>query len=72
VTLKHGVFGRVPSLDGGSRSDAVRVASVTLQIVHDRIMRFNALGPEGLIIGKALGQQSRLNDSQREQLWPKL
>lgn len=28
--------------DGGSRSDAARVGSVTLQIVRDWVMRFNA------------------------------
>lgn len=51
--------------DGGSRSDAARLGNVTLQIVRDWVMRFNERGPEGLVNGKALGQQSRLNDSQR-------
>lgn len=54
--------------DGGSRSDAARVGSVTLQIVRDWVMRFNAHGPEGLINGKAPGPQSRLNDGQRAAL----
>lgn len=54
--------------DGGSRSDAARLGSVTLQIVRDWVMRFNAHGPEGLINGKAPGPQSRLNDPQRAAL----
>jgi transposase len=51
--------------DGGSRSDAARLGNVTLQIVRDWVMRFNERGPQGLINGKAPGQQSRLNDQQR-------
>lgn len=30
--------------DGGSRSDAVRVGDVGLQIIRDRVLRFNAEG----------------------------
>ena len=51
--------------DGGSRSDVARLGNVTLQIVRDWVMRFNERGPQGLINGKAPGQQSRLNDQQR-------
>ncbi|MGN7883687.1 helix-turn-helix domain-containing protein [Ensifer sp. 22460] len=54
--------------DGGSRSDAARLGNVTLQIVRDWVMRFNERGPQGLINGKAPGQQSRLNDQQRAAL----
>lgn len=54
--------------DGGSRSDAARLGSVTLQIVRDRVMSFNVHGPEGLINGKAPGPPSRLNDHQRAAL----
>ncbi|MBY3027467.1 helix-turn-helix domain-containing protein [Rhizobium leguminosarum] len=39
--------------DGGSRSDAARLGNVTLQIVRDWVLRFNAHGPDGLIDGKA-------------------
>ncbi len=39
--------------EGGSRSDAARLGNVTLQIVRDWVLRFNADGPEGLIDGKA-------------------
>ncbi|MCG5486775.1 MAG: helix-turn-helix domain-containing protein [Sinorhizobium meliloti] len=44
------------------------MGSVTLQTVHDWVMRFNAHGPGGLINGKAPGPQSRLNDPQRAAL----
>lgn len=54
--------------DGGSRSDAARIGGVSLQIVRDWVVRFNARGPDGLIDGKAPGNQSKLNDAQREAL----
>ncbi len=54
--------------DGGSRTDAARLGSVTLQIVRDWVMRFNARGPDGLINGKAPGQRPRLNDHHRAAL----
>lgn len=48
--------------DGGSRSDAARLGNVTLQIIRDWVMRFNERGPQGLIDGKAPGQQSSYLD----------
>ncbi|CDZ68297.1 Transposase of ISAli2, IS630 family. ORFA [Neorhizobium galegae bv. orientalis] len=54
--------------EGGSRSDAARLGSVTVQIVRDWVERFNARGPDGLINGKAPGGQSKLNDAQRQVL----
>ena len=51
--------------DGGSRTQAGALGSVTLQIVRDWVMRFNADGPAGLIDRKAPGQPSRLNDEHR-------
>jgi transposase len=54
--------------DGGSRSDAARLGNVTLQIVRDWVLRFNANGPAGLVDGKAPGPRSRLNDAQRAAL----
>jgi transposase len=51
--------------DGGSRADAARLGSVTVQIVRDWVVRFNARGADGLINGKAPGKPSRLNDDQR-------
>ena len=41
--------------DGGARSDAARIGGVTLQIVRDWVLRFNARGPSGLLTGKATG-----------------
>lgn len=55
-------------LDGGSRSDAAKVAGVTLQIVRDWVLRFNEGGPDGLATRKAPGRASILNDEQRARL----
>ncbi len=54
--------------DGGSRTRAAQVGGVGLQIVRDRVVRFNALGPDGLLDGKAPGARSRLDDAQRRAL----
>src|SRR5215210_5154117 len=54
--------------DGGSRTDAARIGGVTLQIVRDWVLRFNALGPDGLLDRKAPGPASRLDDDQRRAL----
>lgn len=54
--------------DGGSRSEAARIGGVTLQIVRDWVIRFNARGPDGLLDGKAPGKPSILNDAQRRAL----
>lgn len=55
-------------LDSGSRSEASKVADVTLQIVRDRILRFNQLGPDGLVTRKAPGRASIMNDAKRARL----
>jgi transposase len=55
-------------LDGGSRSEAARVAGVTLQIVRDWVLRFNEGGPDGLATRRAPGRASILNDEQRARL----
>lgn len=55
-------------LDGGSRGEAAKVAGVTLQIVRDWVLRFNAGGPDGLATRKAPGRASILNDEQRARL----
>ena len=55
-------------LDGGSRSEAARMAGVTLQIVRDWVLRFNEGVPEGLATRKAPGKASILNDEQRARL----
>ncbi|WP_262503632.1 IS630 family transposase [Sphingobium xenophagum] len=55
-------------LDGGSRSEAAKIAGVTLQIVRDWVLRFNEGGPEGLATRKSPGRVSILNDDQRARL----
>ena len=54
--------------DGGSRADAARLGSVTVQIVRDWVVRFNDRGADGLINGTAPGKASLLNDDQRAAL----
>jgi len=54
--------------DGGNRTQAAEVGGVTLQVVRDWVLRFNAQGPEGLIDRKAPGQRSRLNEAHRAAL----
>jgi transposase len=54
--------------EGGSRTEAAEVGGVTLQVVRDWVLRFNAHGPEGLIDRKAPGQRSLLNDEHRAAL----
>lgn len=54
--------------DGATRTDAARIGGVTLQIVRDWVMKFNAAGPDGLVDRKAPGQPSRLNDTHRAAL----
>ena len=51
--------------DGATRTEAAKIGDVTLQIVRDWVLKFNALGPEGLINRKSPGQPSRLNDAHR-------
>ena len=55
--------------DGGRRSAAAELGGVTLQIVRDWVLRFNAEGPEGLIDRKAPGGTPKLNDDQRRALF---
>lgn len=54
--------------EGTTRTEAARIGGVTLQIVRDWVVRFNAQGPSGLIDGKAPGGQALLNDEQRRAL----
>lgn len=46
--------------DGATRSEAAKIDNVTVQIVRDWVVRFNADGPDGLINRKAPGQPPRL------------
>ena len=54
--------------EGASRTEAARIGGVTLQIVRDWVLKFNAQGPDGLIDGKPPGQTSRLTDAHRSAL----
>lgn len=54
--------------DGGSRSEAAHHADVSVQTVRDWVLRFNAVGPGGLIDGKSTGTPPRLNGAQRAAL----
>jgi transposase len=54
--------------DGASRTQAAEAGGVTLQVVRDWVLRFNADGPAGLIDRKPPGQPSRLNSEHRAAL----
>ena len=54
--------------EGGTRTQAAAIGSVTLQIVRDWVLKFNAQGPAGLIDCKPPGQPSRLNGMHRAAL----
>lgn len=54
--------------DGATRTEAAKMGSVTLQIVRDWVLRFNAKGPEGLVTGRAPGASPLLNAEQRTAL----
>jgi transposase len=54
--------------DGATRSEAATTGGVTLQIVRDWVVRFNAQGPDGLADRKPPGLPPRLNDAHRRAL----
>jgi hypothetical protein len=54
--------------DGGSRTEAARIGGVTLQIVRDWVVRFNAQGPAGLTDRKAPGKLPSLGPEARAAL----
>ena len=54
--------------DGVTRTEAAKIGGVTLRIVRDWVVKFNAHGPNGLIDKKAPGQASRLNGLHRAAL----
>ena len=51
--------------DGGTRSEAALLGSVTLQIVRDWVVQFNVEGPEGLCDRKSAGPTPLLTDAHR-------
>ena len=54
--------------DGATRTEAAKIGGVTLQIVRDWVLKFNARGPDGLIDRKAPGQPPRLSGAHRAAL----
>ena len=54
--------------DGASRTEAARVGAVTLQIIRDWVVRFNAMGPDGLADRKPPGSLPRLTTAHRAAL----
>ena len=54
--------------EGASRTEAAKIGGVTLQIIRDWVLKFNAHGPDGLIDRKPPGQAPRLNDAHRAAL----
>ena len=42
--------------EGATRTEAAKIGGVTLQIIRDWVMRFNAQGACGLLDGKSPGQ----------------
>jgi transposase len=51
--------------EGASRTEAARLGGVTVQIVRDWVVKFNADGPAGLIDRKPPGQPPRLTAADR-------
>ena len=58
--------------EGASRTQAARIGGVTLQIVRDWVVKFNASGPEGLLDRKAPGRTSRLTHAHRAALMARI
>jgi transposase len=54
--------------EGARRTEAAKIGGVTLQIIRDWVVKFNAHGPEGLIDRKPPGQAPRLNGAHRAAL----
>ena len=54
--------------EGATRTQAAAIGGVTLQVIRDWVVRFNAHGPDGLIDRKAPGPPCRLDDAQRAAL----
>ena len=48
--------------EGATRTEAAKIGGVTVQIMRDWVVKFNAHGPDGLMDRNAPGQPSRLKD----------
>ncbi len=51
--------------DGATRTEAARIGGVTLQVVRDWVVKFNAHGPEGLRDRKPPGRSPKLTNTHR-------
>jgi transposase len=58
--------------EGATRTEAARLGGVTVQIVRDWVVKFNAHGPESLIDRKPPGPPSKLRDAHRAALVTRL
>jgi transposase len=58
--------------EGATRTEAARIGGVTLQVVRDWVVKFNAHGAEGLIDRKPPGQPSKLTNAHRVALMARL
>ena len=56
---------RAAVYDGASRTEAAGISGVTLRIVRDWVLKFNADGPAGLVDRKSAGRPSRLDETHR-------
>jgi transposase len=54
--------------DGARRTQAAKVGGVTLQIIRDWVLRFNAQGPDGLITRRSAGPTPKLTAEHRKAL----
>lgn len=54
--------------EGARRTDAAAIGGVTLQVIRDWVLRFNAEGPDGLIDRKAPGAVRKLTAEHRAAL----
>ncbi len=71
VTDRHAAIDFAHAREGLSDTHfagAAKIGGVTLQIVRDWVLRFNADGPNGLVDRKAPGQPSLLKDEHRAAL----
>ena len=53
--------------EGASRTEAARIGGVTLQIVRDWVVKFNAAGPDGLIDRKREFLRTYANEASKGQ-----
>jgi transposase len=54
--------------EGATRTEAARIGGVTLQVVRDWVVKFNAHGPEALIDRKPPGRSPKLTNPHRAAL----